>query len=119
MAVADAFDAMTSERSYKRAVPFRDAVNTIIVDGGTHFDPKVSRLLLTSFGMYPPGSVVELSDKSIGVVVSSGGEDLLRPVIMIKVNPDGSLSDALRLLDLKRSELRIQRYLGWEGKRAL
>lgn len=119
VAVADAFDAMTSERSYKRAVPFRDAVNTIIVDGGTHFDPKVSRLLLTSFGMYPPGSVVELSDKSIGVVVSSGGEDLLRPVIMIKVNPDGSLSDALRLLDLKRSELRIQRYLGWEGKRAL
>lgn len=119
VAVADAFDAMTSERSYKQAVPFREAVNTIILDGGTHFDPKVSRLLLTSFGMYPPGSVVELSDKSIGVVVSSGGEDLLRPVVMIKVNPDGSLNDSLHLLDLKRSDLRIRRYLGWEGKRAL
>ncbi|MCX7828355.1 MAG: HD-GYP domain-containing protein [Thermanaerothrix sp.] len=119
VAVADAFDAMTSERSYKQAVPFREAVNTIILDGGTHFDPKVSRLLLTSFGMYPPGSVVELSDKSIGVVVSSGGEDLLRPVVMIKVNPDGSLNESLHLMDLKRSDLRIRRYLGWEGKRAL
>lgn len=119
VAVADAFDAMTSERCYKGAVPYREAVNTIILDGGTHFDPKVSRMLLTSFGMYPPGTVVELSNRSIGVVVSSGGEDLLRPVVIIKVNPDGSLLSSPTLLDLKRSNLMICRYLGWEGKRVI
>jgi hypothetical protein len=63
--------------------------------------------------------VVELSDGSVGVVVSSGGEDLMRPVVLVKVAPDGSIVREPKLLDLKRSREGICKYLGWEGKRAL
>jgi putative two-component system response regulator len=38
-AVADVFDALTSERPYKRAFPVREALDIIYQDSGTHFDP--------------------------------------------------------------------------------
>jgi HD-GYP domain-containing protein (c-di-GMP phosphodiesterase class II) len=40
-AVADALDAMTSDRPYRRAVPWEDAVDEIVTQGSRHFDPGV------------------------------------------------------------------------------
>lgn len=40
-AVADAFDAITSDRSYRKAQPFRVAYDEILRCRGTQFDPKV------------------------------------------------------------------------------
>jgi ribonuclease P protein subunit RPR2 len=39
--VCDTFDAMTSDRPYRRALPFDDAVSEIERCGGTQFDPEV------------------------------------------------------------------------------
>lgn len=39
-AVADVYDALTSERSYRKAWPHEKAMNLIIENRGTHFDPK-------------------------------------------------------------------------------
>lgn len=41
MAVVDAYDALTSQRIYKAAVPHEEAVEIIQKDSGTHFDPAV------------------------------------------------------------------------------
>ena len=40
MAVADVFDALTSKRIYKEAMPFEEAIDIIKQESGTHFDPK-------------------------------------------------------------------------------
>ena len=40
VAVADVYDALTSERSYRKAWPHEKAMNLIIENKGTHFDPK-------------------------------------------------------------------------------
>lgn len=40
MAVADVFDALTARRVYKDPMPFEKAMDIIIKDSGTHFDPK-------------------------------------------------------------------------------
>lgn len=37
--IADAFDAMTSSRSYREAIPLKVAYNRIIDGKGTQFDP--------------------------------------------------------------------------------
>jgi putative two-component system response regulator len=39
MAIADVYDALTSERPYKKAFPHEEAVRIIIEEKGTHFDP--------------------------------------------------------------------------------
>lgn len=41
VSVADAFDAMTSSRSYRSAMPFDVAYNRIIEGQGTQFDPEL------------------------------------------------------------------------------
>ncbi|MEK3766029.1 HD-GYP domain-containing protein [Solibacillus sp. FSL K6-4121] len=43
-AVADAFDAMTSSRSYRPALPFEVAYERIIEGQGTQFDPQLAEL---------------------------------------------------------------------------
>lgn len=41
IAVADSFDAMTSNRPYRRAMPFSTALDEIVKNSGTQFDPQV------------------------------------------------------------------------------
>ena len=41
MAIADVFDALTSERCYKKALPFEESFDIIIEEAGTHFDPNL------------------------------------------------------------------------------
>jgi response regulator RpfG family c-di-GMP phosphodiesterase len=40
-AVADAFDAITSERVYRRARGYQDALEEILLNSGTQFDPEI------------------------------------------------------------------------------
>ena len=42
LAVADAFDAMTSPRPYQRKVSYKDSCEELLKCRGTHFDPKIA-----------------------------------------------------------------------------
>jgi response regulator RpfG family c-di-GMP phosphodiesterase len=46
-AVADAFDALTSDRPYRGGRPYAQACEEIVASAGTHFDPKVVDAFLT------------------------------------------------------------------------
>jgi putative two-component system response regulator len=42
MAIVDVYDALVSERPYKKALPPEEAVKIIMENSGTHFDPEVA-----------------------------------------------------------------------------
>ena len=46
VAVADVFDALTSERPYKKAWPLQEAVDHLRASAGQHFDPQVVEAFL-------------------------------------------------------------------------
>jgi HD-GYP domain-containing protein (c-di-GMP phosphodiesterase class II) len=50
LAVADAFDAMTSDRPYRRALSREEALAEVERCAGTQFDPKIARAFLEVFG---------------------------------------------------------------------
>ncbi len=50
-AVADAFDAMTSDRPYRRALRRDEAIAEIVRGSGTQFDPRVVRAFLRVAGV--------------------------------------------------------------------
>jgi len=120
-AVADVFDALTAKRVYKGSMSSRNAITLILKDSGVHFDAKAARELLVSLGLYPPGSIVMLSDGRNGVVVSGGGKDLIRPVVMVQEEEKGEKeSDVPVFLDLKTtSDIRISHFIGHGEKRDL
>jgi len=41
MAVSDSFDAMTTDRPYRKRLPLNQAIEELISCKGTQFDPKV------------------------------------------------------------------------------
>lgn len=47
MAVADVYDALTTDRVYKKAMPKQEALQIIYEESGTHFDPDIIRILKT------------------------------------------------------------------------
>jgi len=50
LAVADAFDAMTSDRPYRPALSHDEALAEVERCAGTQFDPKIARIFLELFG---------------------------------------------------------------------
>lgn len=58
LGVADFFDALTSARAYRPAMPVEEAVGLIRNGSGTHFDPKIADLFVRlheSGALLPPG----------------------------------------------------------------
>jgi response regulator RpfG family c-di-GMP phosphodiesterase len=58
VAVADVFDALTSERPYKKAWTLEDAVDFLVAGSGKHFDPKCVQAFLDAWD-----EVVEIRDR--------------------------------------------------------
>jgi HD-GYP domain-containing protein (c-di-GMP phosphodiesterase class II) len=52
IAVADTYDAMTSDRAYRRALPHDVAVTEIERCAGSQFDPSVSGVFIESIEDY-------------------------------------------------------------------
>ena len=48
MAVADVFDALVSERVYKKAFSFEKAMEIIQEESGTHFDPRIVKAFVAA-----------------------------------------------------------------------
>ncbi|GHS86623.1 phosphohydrolase [Synergistales bacterium] len=116
-AVADVFDALTARRVYKEPMASRAAVSIMVGSMGAHFDPTVVRTLLLSIGLYPPGTVVELSDGSMGIVVGARDKDLMRPSVSLQIDKMGYKVTKMQIIDLSIStELFVQRTLSDVGK---
>lgn len=101
-AVSDVFDALTSKRSYKDALSNREAISMIMEMSAENFDRNIVRTLLISVGLYPAGTIVKMSDESVGVVVQSNFSDLIRPTVNIIIDKFGKRLEDYSLLDLKQ-----------------
>lgn len=82
-AVVDSYDAMTSDRPYRRALSPAAAVRKVYEAGGTLFDPEVVAGFIHTVGVYPVGSLVRLESGHLAVVAQVHPDDLLRPVVRV------------------------------------
>jgi HD-GYP domain-containing protein (c-di-GMP phosphodiesterase class II) len=82
-AVADVYDAVTSERVYKAAAPPHVGVRVIVEGAGTQFCPDVVRHFRTVVFPYPVGHEITLPDGRVGVVASVDPSDPDRPLVRV------------------------------------
>ncbi|NLB82795.1 MAG: HD domain-containing protein, partial [Synergistaceae bacterium] len=116
-AVADVFDALTAKRVYKDPMKSREAVTMIIESSGKSFDPAIVRALLVSVGLFPPGTMVELSDGSIGVVTGARSTDIYLPQVLLTTDSAGKRAEGNAIIDLAiQRGLFIRRALDDIGK---
>jgi HD-GYP domain-containing protein (c-di-GMP phosphodiesterase class II) len=89
-AVADVFDAVTSERPYRGAEAAFVGVDVIAGGAGTAFDPGIVETFRRVVAPYPPGSEIVLGDGRRGVVVSVDPDVLELPVVRVWAEADGA-----------------------------
>ena len=84
--VADVYDALTSDRPYRRAMLPSDAIEYIMSGYNTHFEPKIVEAFTKKVAPYPVGTCVRLSSGVTGIVVQNYESSCLRPKIRIIQN---------------------------------
>ena len=94
-AVADVFDAVTSERVFAPAKPAHVGVLAILAGAGTQFDPTITDVFSRRVAPFPPGVEVELTDGRRAVVVSVSELALDRPVVRIISGPGAPVDVSL------------------------
>jgi HD-GYP domain-containing protein (c-di-GMP phosphodiesterase class II) len=89
-AVADVYDAVTSERPYSTAWTSRAGWQLIVDGAGTSFDPGVVSAFRRVVAPYPPGAEITLEDGRRGAVTRVDPHELERPHVRIGWEADGT-----------------------------
>lgn len=89
LGVADSYDAMTSNRVYKKAMLPHQAVEALYVGSGTLYEQKQLELFRDRVAIYPLGLSVKLSTGESGVVVKIDPTIPHRPVVRVLSGPEG------------------------------
>lgn len=71
ISIVDTFDAITSHRCYAPARPVTDALRILYESRGTQFDEALVLEFIQFIGLYPPGSIVELENGMVGLVIAT------------------------------------------------
>ena len=113
VAVADAFDAMSSPRPWRAAMaPYR-AMETLIKEAARgKFDREAVRALLHYVSLFPIGSLVRLNTGEIGKVIHATGKTYDRPVIALLFDGHGNPRPDRLIADLSsRPDLKIEGFV--------
>ncbi|MDR0388735.1 MAG: HD-GYP domain-containing protein [Spirochaetaceae bacterium] len=91
VSVADAFEAMVSEKPYRNSMMGYQAMKNLLSDNSRRFDPDVLKAFIQTMGIYPIGSIILLNNGAIARVVEVRGDAPLRPNIRILIDEFGKV----------------------------
>ncbi|PYQ15259.1 MAG: hypothetical protein DMF80_10070 [Acidobacteria bacterium] len=100
--IADDYDVLTASRPGAPPLPPATAQAAMWAARGTVYDPDLLALFVQAMGLYPPGSLLELSDGR-WVVSVSGGRDAERfawPLARVVRDKEGRVRDGAEEMDL-------------------
>ena len=100
-AICDVYDAITSERPYKKAWGPAHSIREMASWAG-HFDEQVFQAFVRTVGIYPIGAVVRLQSQRIGVVVDQDDKSLLKPKVMMLLSARTKMQLERKVVDLSR-----------------
>lgn len=100
VAVVDTYDAMTSDRTYREAISADDALNHLYRYEQNDFGTDLIEAFIRCLGIFPVGSVVELDNGAIGVVVHTRPDARLQPTLRMVRTPDGQTYEKRLLVNL-------------------
>lgn len=98
--IVDAFDAMTNDRPYRKALAQHAALQQLYLSRNTLFQAELVEQFMSCLGVYPTGSLVELSTGEVAVVMAQNQARRLRPRIMVLTTADKTFDPRLPTFDL-------------------
>jgi HD-GYP domain-containing protein (c-di-GMP phosphodiesterase class II) len=101
-AIIDCYDAMTSERVYRPAISSHKALRKLYARKDEEFQAVLVEQFIQCLGVYPVGSLVELSTSEVGVVLSQNRVRRLRPKIMVILDKNKKPNKSAPIIDLMK-----------------
>jgi HD-GYP domain-containing protein (c-di-GMP phosphodiesterase class II) len=86
VSIADAFEAMVSQKPYRNSMVGYQAMKNILADNSRRFDPEILKSFILTMGVYPIGSIVRLNNGTIARVNEVRASAPLRPKIQILID---------------------------------
>jgi HD-GYP domain-containing protein (c-di-GMP phosphodiesterase class II) len=91
VSVADAFEAMVSQKPYRNSMMGYQAMKNLLSDNSRRFDPDVLKAFIQTMGIYPIGSIILLNNGALARVEEVQGTAPLRPKIRILIDEFGKV----------------------------
>ncbi|KNZ43374.1 HD-GYP domain-containing protein [Acetobacterium bakii] len=92
ISIADVYDAMTSDRPYRKAVKPSEVIEYIMGSSCTLFDPDLVSIFIRKIAPYPIGTCVKLSNGLTGIVTENYESYCMRPKIRIFKDGDKTIT---------------------------
>ena len=102
VAIADVYDALTSDRVYRKKVSVHEVIEYINGLGTQHFDSVVVEYFIQNIASYPVGTGVLLSNGYKGIVVEVSRNLPKRPIIRIVYDQEDNKVEKHEIIDLKK-----------------
>ena len=100
--IADYYDAVTSDRSYARAISSGEALKALYQSRDVDFQAELVEEFIQAIGIYPAGSVVELSDGTTAIVVAAGRSHRLHPRVIKILDENQQRTGSKTIIDLAK-----------------
>jgi len=111
LALVNHYDSLCNPHNPLRAVTPHEALSILFAKHKAQHDHRTLSAFIRMMGIYPPGSVVQLSDERYAVVVSVNAARPLKPEVMVYERQTDN-PDVVHLLDLQQEpQLSIARSL--------
>lgn len=105
VAIVNAYDNLCNHVDPDRSATPHEAMSRLYAREKHRFDAEKLTVFITHMGVYPPGTIVRLSDGRLAVVVSINRDALLYPNVMV-YDPQMPRSEAL-ILSIREEGLSI------------
>lgn len=104
LAIIDTYEAMTNEQVYREELTPFETLKYLNANKNTRFDEQLVKLFIKMIGVFPIGSLVELTTGQIGIVITSNRDDNLRPKVLIMLDQN-KVAISRQIINLARSSV--------------
>ena len=112
--IADSFCAMQRDKPYRSALGHQEALEELHGLRGRMFNPALMEQFVQCVGLYPIGTLLELSTGEVGVVIQQNRVQRSRPRVVVMLDGDKQPVRSYRVVDLREpahASLRVSRAL--------
>lgn len=82
-AIVDCYDAITSARPFSTALPPHEAIKKLYEWRNHAFQAEMIEEFIQAIGVFPIGSLVELTSGEVGIIISQNRQRRLKPKVML------------------------------------
>lgn len=100
LCVVNHYDNLCNAANLTSSVTPHEALSLMFSQHRGKFDPKILKLFIRCMGVYPPGTVVRLSNEAMGLVTAVNATKPLKPSVIV-YNPTVPKNEAI-MIDLER-----------------